>query len=226
MPRVRCVCGWLLLLCCIPAPSFCCADEKPELKPQRWEKTIQAFEAADRENPPPPGATLFIGSSSIRLWKLEDHFPGKLINRGFGGSHVEDSLYFADRIALPYRPATIVMYAGDNDVAQGKSPQRVADDFAAFVKKVHAELPKARIVYIAIKPSIKRWNLAEPMQQANARVRKLTEQDERLAFADIWMPMLGEDGRPREELFVKDGLHLSDEGYRLWTGVVKPLLQR
>ena len=125
------------------------AGETPQPEENRWETKIRGFEARDAERMPPPGGILFVGSSSIVGWKLEECFPDlPVINRGFGGSHVADSLHFAERIILPYRPKIVVLYAGDNDVAAGKSPQRVLDDFQRLVQKVHDALPNTRILFI------------------------------------------------------------------------------
>ncbi|MEX2215906.1 MAG: SGNH/GDSL hydrolase family protein [Phycisphaeraceae bacterium] len=217
----------LLLVFTFAAPTLA-ADESAAKKndPTKWEKTIAGFEAKDKESPPKKGGVLFIGSSSIRMWKLDSSFPdlGGL-NRGFGGSQIEDSTYFADRIVMPYEPRLIVIYAGDNDLAAGKSPVTVAEDFRAFVKKVRAKLPKVKIAYIAIKPSIARLKLMDSVCQANQLIGKDCEADELLAFVDIASPMLGDDGKPREELFLKDGLHLNEEGYKVWTKVLLPFLK-
>ena len=192
----------------------------------RWEKTIRAFEAQDRREPPPRGAMVFVGSSSIRLWKLKESFPDLVtINRGFGGSVIADSVHFADRIILPYQPRVIVLYAGDNDIALGYSPRQVVEDFRRFVRTVHARLPQTKIVFIAIKPSLSRWHLAAKMKEANQAIRQLTQEDDRLEFVDIWTPMLGPDGRPRKELFRSDGLHLNARGYELWARLLRPHLQ-
>ena len=199
---------------------------EPDAKENRWEPNIRAFEEKDKENPPPKKAVLFAGSSSIVGWNLPKYFPGmKTVNRGFGGSQIADSTHFADRIILPHKPKIVVLYAGDNDIAGGKTPEQVAEDFQGFVKVVHDALPKTRIVFIAIKPSIARWNLIDAMRDANARIKAITEKDKRLAYVDIDTPMIGEDGKPRPELFKKDGLHLNHEGYVLWTGLVKPHLK-
>src|SRR5262245_60143394 len=117
------------------------AEETPH--EAQWEKAIQAFKASDKTNPPPLNAILFIGSSSIRLWtSLEQDFAGhKVFNRGFGGSHLSDSVAFVDRIVVPYKPKLVLIYAGDNDIASGKSPERVFSDFKNFVQKIHAALP-------------------------------------------------------------------------------------
>src|SRR5690606_8057201 len=114
-------------------------------------------------------------------------------------------------LVLPFRPAIVVVYAGDNDLSGGKSPERVLRDYKKFVAKVHKQLPETRIVYIAIKPSIRRWALIDKVRQANALIAKAASSNERLQFVDIDPPMIGEDGKPRKELFVADGLHLSDE---------------
>jgi lysophospholipase L1-like esterase len=194
----------------------------------QWEHEIAAFESADKTNPPPAGAILFVGSSSIRMWKsLAEDFKGfPVINRGFGGSQMVDSVSYADRIVLPYRPRQIVVYAGDNDLAAGKTPGEVLSDFQAFVAKVRHALPETRICYISIKPSPARWKLVERMREANRLIAEYARANEGLAFIDVFTPMLGEDGQPRPELFAADKLHLNQTGYRLWSSSVRPYLLR
>lgn len=192
----------------------------------RWEPEIQAFEQRDADSPPKTEGILFVGSSSIRFWDLEKYFPAQqFINHGFGGSQIVDSFHFADRIILKHRPRTVIVYAGDNDIAAGKTPGMVAADFRLLVERIHSQLPRTKIVFIAIKPSISRWKMADSMKAANAHISTYCDRDERLSYVDIWQPMLGEDGRPRRELFIKDGLHLSHAGYQLWTKRVLPHVQ-
>ncbi|MEX0819441.1 MAG: SGNH/GDSL hydrolase family protein [Pirellulaceae bacterium] len=194
-------------------------------KESRWEATIQAFEEQDARQTPPKNGFLFVGSSSIRLWDLKKWFPDlNAINRGFGGSEVSDSVEFAERIILKYEPRVVVVYAGDNDIAHGKTPQRVRDDFQELVSLIHAKLPQTKIVYVAVKPSIKRWALIDRVRETNRLITELTAKAERLEFVDVDKPMIGSDDLPRKELFVADGLHLSDEGYAIWTSLVKPHL--
>lgn len=193
----------------------------------RWESAIRQFEEEDAKNPPVKGEVVFVGSSSIRLWDLSEFFPGlTALNRGFGGSQTADALRYVDRIVVPYGPRVIVFYAGDNDIAAGKSPEEVATDFKAFVSKVREKLPETAIIYISIKPSLSRWALVGKMRKANALIKAFCTTDERLAFVDVDTPMIGPDGKPRPELFVDDGLHLSPEGYALWTKIVFPYIQR
>jgi len=200
----------------------------PTKTPSRWEKNIRRFEAADKTTAAPKGAILFLGSSSIVRWDTQKCFPNHTtINRGFGGSMVSDSLEFADRILIPYAPRTIVFYAGDNDIAKGKTPEQVLADYKALVAKVHAVLPKTKFIYVAIKPSRARWTLWPQMRKANALIAALGPQrkDARLQYFDIATPTLPGDGMPpAAKWFVKDGLHLSPEGYTLWTKLLLPMI--
>lgn len=223
----RRICVWGLLstvLIAIVGEPVLGAEAKP--KENRWEPQIRAFEAKDRKSPLAEEGIVFVGSSSIVGWNLPKCFPGlPVLNRGFGGSQLADSVYYADRIVVPYRPKVVVLYAGDNDIAGGKSPAQVAADYRAFVEKVHKALPATRIVYVAIKPSVQRWALVEKMRQANRLIEAEARKDSRLQFVDVDKPMLGADGKPRSELFKPDGLHLNDEGYKLWSDLVRPCLK-
>ncbi|MEO2047503.1 MAG: SGNH/GDSL hydrolase family protein [Pirellulales bacterium] len=202
------------------------ASKEKERNYTKWEPEIQAFEQRDTDSPPPTEGVLFVGSSSIRFWNLAKYFPKhSLINCGFGGSQIIDSIHFADRIILNHRPRTVIVYAGDNDIAAGKTPEVVAADFRLLVEKIHSQLPQTKIAFIAIKPSISRWKLADSMKAANTLISTYCDLNERLSYVDIWQPMLGEDGRPRRELFIKDGLHLNHTGYQLWTKRVLPHVQ-
>ncbi|HEY1170685.1 MAG TPA: SGNH/GDSL hydrolase family protein [Verrucomicrobiae bacterium] len=194
-----------------------------KFNPARFEKEIVALENSDKTNKPPKNPIVFVGSSSIKKWTtLKQDFPKhKVMNRGFGGSVISDSVAFADRIVTPYKPKMVVMYAGDNDIGGGKTPEMVTADFKAFTEKVWAADKKTKIAYIAIKPSIKRWNLVEKVKEANSLIETYCKSDKRLDFIDIFPAMLGADGKPRPEYLVADGLHMTPEGYQVWTDIVK-----
>jgi lysophospholipase L1-like esterase len=196
-------------------------------QPAPFENEIRAFEEADAKSSPPKDAVLFIGSSSIRLWKtLAEDMPGvTVINRGFGGSQVEHSLRYADKIILPYRPKLIVFYAGDNDIASGKSPQRVLSDFKALVEKVHAALPRTRILYVSVRPSVARWHLQGRQWLTNRLVREFADADPTVEYVDVWPTLVGKDRRPRADYLVADKLHLNEAGYRAWTAVIRPAVE-
>jgi lysophospholipase L1-like esterase len=196
-----------------------------EARPNKWEPEIQKFEAADRAHPPPANVVVFVGSSSIRLWKLADSFPGMaVINRGFGGSCMADSAHYTDRIVTPYRPRAVVVYAGDNDLAAGQSPEQVRDAYREFVARVRAKLPSVPIIYISIKPSPSRWQLADKIRATNRLVAEAQKGDANQKIVDVFTPMLGDDGKPRAELFRDDRLHLNEKGYKLWAEMLGPLL--
>ena len=191
----------------------------------RFESDVAAYEAADRSSPPPSGEVVFVGSSSIKLWDLEKSFPDvKTINRGFIGSHIGDVIRYADRIILPYRPRLVVVYAGDNDIYGGVTSEQIAIEFERLVRLLRGRLPDVRIAYIGIKPSLQRWDVIERTRLANDLIRAYATHDDGVVFVDVDQAMLGWDERPRPELFVADGLHLTAEGYRLWTALLRPLL--
>jgi lysophospholipase L1-like esterase len=192
-----------------------------------FEGEIREYEARDRVSPPPQGGVLFVGSSSIRLWdSLQRDFAGtEVINRGFGGSELEHSIQYADRIILPYRPRQVVVYAGDNDISAGKSPERVLQDYRELVRRIHQRLPEATVSFISIKPSVARWHLVDQIRAANELVRQFSASDPRLQYIDVFTPMLGPDGMPRRDLLQQDGLHLTPTGYEVWREAVRPYLR-
>ena len=191
----------------------------------RYEKEVRTFEALDRTNPPPKDQIVFVGSSTIVDWYPATYFPDlKIINRGLWGSALMDTVRLVDRIVLPYQPRLVVLYAGDNDIDAGQTPEDVTVQFERFVQAVHAGLPQTRIVFIGIKPSPQRWLTIDRARETNERIRTLTSRDDRVAYLDVDGPMLGWDEKPRKELFQSDGLHLSPQGYQLWTMLLRPLL--
>jgi len=207
--------------------SICGGERAGQIAAKRWEKTISQFEEWDSKNSYPADAVLFVGSSSIRMWRTRESFRGlPVINRGFGGSQISDVNYFIDRVVLKYRPRVIVFYAGDNDVAAGKSARRVFEDYRKFVKIVRDKLPKTAIIYIGIKPSGSRWRLWPVMAEANSLIKDFCGKDKRLLYFDSAMPLLGDDGKPNAKLFLNDKLHLNGEGYKIWTRLLRPVINK
>lgn len=189
-----------------------------------WAGDMAAFASADAATPPPRGGIEFIGSSSIRMWDtLATDFPGqKVFNRGFGGSEVRDSTYYADQIVIPYAPCKVFFYAGDNDLNSGRSAVQVRDDVLAFVQRVHRDLPKTTVEVISIKPSPSRAQLLPAVQEANGLIQQALAKVPNTGYTDIYTPMLGEDGQPRKELFREDMLHMKPEGYAIWRDALAP----
>jgi lysophospholipase L1-like esterase len=194
----------------------------------RWEKEISAFEDMDRAQPPAKGGVLFIGSSTIRLWKsLDQDFPHHhVINRGFGGSEIVDSTHFAERIIFPYEPRMVLLRAGGNDIHAGRTAEDVFEDFKAFVAKVHARLPKAQIVYIALCPAPSRWAERDANKTLNTLVQKYARGRSYVKYVETYDMSLDAEGQPRRELFVADQLHFNADGYRLLADRVRPFLPK
>ncbi len=196
-------------------------------KPGPFEPEIVAYEKKDAASAPTPGGVVFVGSSSFRMWKdLETSFPGvNVINRGFGGSELSDSVKYADRIVIPYNPAMVVIYAGDNDIAAGKSPETVCADFVSLATAIRNALPDAKIAFLSIKPSIARWALVDKIKDANRQIKAYARKQKGMTFIDIFPQMLNEEGEPRPELYREDGLHPTAECYRLWQKIIAPYLK-
>ncbi|SFK97790.1 SGNH/GDSL hydrolase family protein [Lysobacter sp. cf310] len=192
----------------------------------RFEPDIAAFEAEDSRVRRMPGAVVFVGSSSFRLWTtLHEDLPGIVaINRGYGGSRVYDSVHYADRIVTPYQPRAVVFYAGDNDLQEGRTPQEVAHDFAAFVQRARAAQPGLPIAFVSIKPSPVRAHLLPQVRSANLLIRDYAARHQ-VAYLDVYTPMLDARAQPREDLFVADRLHMNEKGYAIWAQVIGPWLR-
>ncbi len=226
----RTVCRSLALLCFAIYQAAGIAAGSPPAKaadPRRFENEIAAFEAADKTNPPPQNAILFVGSSSIRKWTtLAGDFPRHhVINRGFGGSHLSDSVFYFDRIVLPYKPRLIVLFAGSNDIDFGKTPEQVCDDFKAFAQKTKRALPRTRVAYISISTVPSRKTEVEQVKRANALIARFIAANPRLSYIDVFSAMLGPDGKPRPDIFVSDNLHLNARGYAIWRAKIAPYLE-
>src|SRR5262245_44804169 len=213
----------LLLLISLPAALAQKAND-----PSRWEKDIATYEAQDKANPSPKGALLFIGSSTIRRWTtLAQDFPEHMtINRGFGGSQIEDAAHCADRVVIPYAPRAVFLRAGGNDLNAGKSVDQVFADYKNFVAKVHAKLPETDIVYISLSPSIARWKQADKEKALNKLVKDFIEGKPHLKYVETYDMVLGSDGQPRAELFVDDKLHFNAAGNKLLADRVRPHLPK
>jgi lysophospholipase L1-like esterase len=181
-----------------------------------FEKEIARYEAQDLKTPPPAKPLLFVGSSTIGMWKsAEKEFSSyQAINRGFGGSQVSDMIYFKDRVILNYKPRALVIYSGDNDLASSKTPDKVASDYKTLIDSIydHGERP---IILLAVKISPARASLEAKMRVLNTKLKALTETYPRIQFIDFNDRLTGTDGKPDLKYFLSDKLHLSAEGYKI-----------
>ena len=200
----------------------------PLLAQTNYDAEFAAFDAQDKATPPPADPILFVGSSSLRLWNgIKEAFPGKpVINRGFGGSTISDAIRHMPRVILPYKPKQILLYAGDNDIAQNKMTARdVYSQFLTFFTVVRKQLPTANVTYIAIKPSPSRKEFMPVQTEANRMIKQYLAGQRNTGFVDVYTPMLGTNGQPRPDLFMPDSLHMNAQGYEVWKGVIAPVLK-
>lgn len=192
----------------------------------RFERNVEAYEAADRTNPPPQNAILLAGDSQFFRWKTvaEDLPDFTIVNRGIDSFQTSDLVYFADRLVVPYHPRMIVLHIGGNDVHVGKSPEQVLTDFKTFVAKVRAHLPSIPIAFSSLTPGPGRWEEAPKRKETNQLIKQYIATQPNLLFIDLWDAMLTADGKPRQDLWVADGVHPNHAGYLLRVKIMRPLL--
>jgi lysophospholipase L1-like esterase len=212
----------LALVSCLGAAE----TQKPAVPEERFAGEIAAFRTWDSKNALPANAVLFVGSSTIRMWRTAESFPDlPVVNRGFGGAQFPDLLRYRDEVLLHYpAPACIVLYCGDNDVASARKADQVSADFAELHRAIRAAFPKTVLVYLTIKPCPSRWQIWPEQKRANELIAAQCAQDPLARVADIATPLLATGSPPAETLFLEDKLHFSDAGYRLCTEVLRPIL--
>ncbi|QJE96183.1 GDSL-type esterase/lipase family protein [Luteolibacter luteus] len=211
------------LLVALSGPLFAAPDPSPE----RFAKEIEAFDAADTKSPPEKGGIVFTGSSSIRLLNIPKYFPdSKALNRGFGGSHISEVNHYLDRCVLRYEPSLVVFYCGGNDLWDKKTPEQVEEDFTEFRTRLFEKLPETKLIVLAVRPSPSRFSIIQTEADLNERFRKAAEADKRITYvAGSCDRYLDKDGKPIRNLFVEDGLHMSEAGYEIWKEILTPLLK-
>ncbi len=198
-----------------------------EQKAPYW-NDIQAFKKQDSIQPPPQHAILFVGSSSFTKWTdVQSYFPGfTIINRGFGGSSLPDMIRYENDVIFRYEPKQIVIYCGENDLAFSNtvSAQMLFERFKQLFTDIRTRFPKTPLIYISMKPSPSRWNMKEKMLEGNELIRKYLKKKKKTVFISVWNDMLGPDGKPMEDIFVADKLHMNAKGYAIWQKEIEPHL--
>ena len=183
-----------------------------------YEEEVHEMEQRRQKDPPPAGMVVFYGSSSMRLWEsLEEDFSSiGVLNLAFGGSTMAACAWFFERLVVPCRPRSIICYAGDNDLGDGRSPEEVLASFQELLVKVDAHFATIPFTILSIKASPSRWHLVDKIKYTNELMHREIERRDNGHFIDVFSAMLGSDGRPDESLFLDDGLHVSRQGYMVW----------
>ena len=212
-----------LLLLLTPVAVF--AADYPD--PGVWDRTIGAFVLEDAIIGDRPGAIVATGSSSMLFWDHRIHqdlAPLTVISRGFGGSNMNDLLHHLDAVVLKHKPRAVMIYEGDNDVAQQVPVETILAKFEAAVNRIHSQDAGIRIYLLSVKPSLSRVSMWPTMLEVNAGLERIAASDANIQFIDVATPMLNEDGSIRGDLFVADDLHMNQKGYDIWRNTVAPVL--
>lgn len=205
---------------------FCWSFDSYSQQNAPFYQEIVAFKKADSLQMPPKNGILFIGSSSLRMWKdLEKTYKNyNAIKRGFGGATLEQAIFYADDIIFPYQPKQIFIYSGENDLAEGTSPEITFDRFKILFKLIRKKLPEVPISFISIKPSISREKLMPQMAYTNQLIKVFLSAQAKTSFIDVYHPMLQANGKPITDIFLADNLHMNAKGYEIWKNAITPYL--
>jgi len=215
-----------LLRCAAILAAACSGAATAQSPSDRYEKTVQAYEAVDKATPPPANPILLVGDSQFYRWKtLAEDLPGyTIVNRGIDSFQFLDILHFYDRLVTPYHPRMIVLHVGGNDIHNGRTSAQLLGDFKIFVARVRQQYPKIVIAFSSTTPGPGRWEEAAKRKEANEAIRRYVATQENLRFIGLWDAMLTSDGKPREDIWVADRVHPNHEGYLIRVRLMKPLL--
>ena len=189
---------------------------------------IATFQKQDAIAFPPKGQILFTGSSSFRKWTdVQDYFPSFIIiNRGFGGSTIPDVIHYADRIIFPYQPKQIVIYCGENDIASSDTITAtiMLQRYQQLFFLIRSKLKNAEIDFVSIKPSPSRKKFRTTVEQSNQLIKDFIAKQAHAKFINVFDAMLNSNGTIKQELFLKDDLHMNEKGYAIWQKIMEPYL--
>ena len=213
----------LLTFCALIASAPLLFAQNPARFQKEVDSIVEANGSVNKDN-----LILFTGSSSIRLWKnLSASFPNhNVLNMGFGGSEMADLLYYTDKLIIPFKPEQIFIYEGDNDLSFGRSPEQIIASADSILSLIKQHLPHAEVIFISPKPSLQRWALKEKYEDFNKQLKHWTSKKRNVRFADVWTPMLDNNGTVMQDIFIADGLHLNEKGYSIWASALKKYLSR
>ena len=213
----------ILLISCSPLKKY-------PLKSDRWENDIKFLESKDREEACIEDCILFVGSSSIRLWKEieSDMSPYKVVKRGYGGAHFYDLIHYTKRLVKNHKPRAIAVFVANDITGKNNNswygdlkPKEVLQLFKFFtkeIKSIHGDIP---IFAIETTPTINRWSVWDKISKTNDLIKNYTAKKENLNYITTRLDFLDSKGYPREKYFVNDKLHLNKLGYKLWSKIIK-----
>ena len=221
----------LLLWACLAVLTSCASLKKYNAEDRAWAlPEIEVFEVLDSTTDYPDDAILFVGSSSIRLWKSleKDMAPYPVIQRGYGGAHFRDMVFFTERILADHKLSMVVCFVA-NDIrgsSQDGTPKEVLRLFKNFVKQVREKHPTLPILQISVTPTLSRWEHWTEIKKLNELIKAHCEKTDNLFFMDTTPTFLNAEGQPKPEWFIKDQLHLNTKGYEVWNSLIRPEIER
>ena len=222
---LRLLCALLVATSAVFAADEVLTDKSSSAKVLAlYQKTL----AAAQKSPPAPGGIICIGSSHMQYWKSvqADLAPLTVHNFGIGGSRMNQAAdLFIDNLAIPFKPRAVILYEGSNDINAGTKPEEVLANFRKLYGKLHAALPQTRLYVLGVVPSPgKRFEKIADLRKTNELIAKECATQPWMKFIDVTEPLIGADGKPKEELFIPGNIHMLPAGYVVWKSVIAPVI--
>jgi lysophospholipase L1-like esterase len=219
-----------ILIICIASFMMPVAANSQTQNLDKFEDQIESFRRFDARNQLPENPILFVGSSSIVFWETAKSFPDlPITNRGFGGASLPEVIHYYDDVIKNHNPSMMIVYC-DIDVENGKSPDFSVNAFKELINKVEADFDEIPILLMSMKPTLIDDDLGADVRKnkmiTNQKLIEYTRSKSNLHYVDITSPMLDQDGKLREDIFIDDGMHLNPLGYTLWDPIMTAAIEK
>ena len=146
-----------------------------------------------------------------------------LIQRGYGGAHFRDLIFYIDTILNHHDLSMIVCFVA-NDISQKKSNESVKiilRNYDYVIKRIRKKHPSLPIIQISITPTESRWHLWSKINELNLALKEYCDTHSKMVFLETTSHFLNAEGIPKKELFRTDKLHLNNDGYALWSSLIR-----
>ncbi|MBO4812180.1 MAG: serine acetyltransferase [Prevotella sp.] len=155
----------------------------------------------------------------------------RIVNRGIIGDNTVGMTQRLYQIT-PYNPKAIFLMAGINDMVGNTTAEQVAQHVITLIEAIRRQAPQTQLFVQSILPIDEtegRWKTlagrTDDIPFANMLIKAYCETHD-LVFVDIFHRMTrGRSNQLRAELS-GDGLHLSEQGYRVWAFELKKYLNK
>lgn len=197
-----------------------------------WDKEVNPI--AEKYNAEESqGEIIFYGASNFRLWTdlEQDLSEYKVQNHAFGGSTDKLLVEYADKLLYPYNPSIVFFQTGSNDYVSlsGTDEEKVKacmDYKKQMFDTFHEKCPNAKFVVMSGLLLPGRSEYTQLTQMVNDELEAYCNSKDYMYFVNS-EDLTYQNGKYRDDLFIKDGIHLNHTGQLLWRDeYIKPALDK